>query len=122
MKKRCANPKATGYSMYGGRGIVVCERWQRFEEFFADMGDAYRDDLSIDRIDNNGNYEPSNCRWATDAEQNRNRNFPKIQTPKGEMTIREASEMFGIDLKTLRHRVWRGLPPERLFKPVRIGD
>jgi hypothetical protein len=72
IKQRCFNPQAKHYSYYGGRGITVCERWLIFENFYADMGDP-PPGLSLDRIDNNGNYEPGNCRWATAAEQLANR-------------------------------------------------
>jgi hypothetical protein len=73
MNDRCTNPNATGYALYGGRGISVCERWQVFANFLADMGERPSADLSLDRIDNDGRYEPGNCRWATRSEQNRNR-------------------------------------------------
>src|SRR5262245_17598928 len=68
MLQRCFNPRNPWYSFYGGRGITVCERWLIFENFYADVGDP-PPGLSLDRIDNNGNYEPSNCRWATSAVQ-----------------------------------------------------
>jgi hypothetical protein len=74
MKQRCYNPKDKGYSCYGGRGIRVCKRWlNSFENFLKDMGERPRPKLSIDRINVNGNYEPSNCRWATWHEQAINR-------------------------------------------------
>lgn len=72
MKKRCSNPKAAFYANYGGRGIKVCERWQDFRNFLADMGEA-QEGMSIDRVDVNGNYEPGNCKWSTAKEQATNR-------------------------------------------------
>ncbi len=73
MKQRCLNPNHTGYSDYGGRGITVCERWcLSFKHFLEDMGER-PSGMSIDRINSNGNYEPSNCRWATPKQQRNNR-------------------------------------------------
>ena len=73
MKNRCGNPKATGYLLYGGRGITVCDEWKNiFKSFYNDVGDAPKD-KSIDRIDNDGNYEPRNVKWSTKKEQAGNR-------------------------------------------------
>ena len=75
MKQRCFNPNNTSYEIYGGRGIDVCLEWLDFEPFYKDMGDKPSATYSIDRIDNDGNYEPGNCRWATSTQQNMNRSF-----------------------------------------------
>ncbi len=74
MLSRCRNPNVPKWPDYGGRGIRVCEQWTRFENFLADMGDTWAPGLSLDRYpDNDGNYEPGNCRWATPVEQANNR-------------------------------------------------
>ena len=81
MKQRCFNPRNKKYSRYGGRGITVCERWLSFENFLEDMGEV-PGDLTIDRIDNDGNYEPGNCRWITTREQFATRSHTSTQAHK----------------------------------------
>jgi hypothetical protein len=107
MRSRCNNPKAREYVNYGGRGIKVCERWDSFENFVADMG-VRPEGYSIDRINNDGNYEPSNCRWATTTQQLNNRRVNRVLELNGERkTIGEWSEKLGIGWYTIRSRVDR---------------
>jgi hypothetical protein len=73
MRARCSNPNKPDWPRYGGRGIRVCDRWRSFEAFLADVGERPRSDLQLDRIDNDGHYEPGNVRWATRSEQMANR-------------------------------------------------
>jgi len=104
MHYRCENASAANYPQYGGRGITVCLQWKSFEVFLADMGEAPKG-RTIDRIDNNGNYEPGNCRWATPKEQTLNRSNTRWITYKGEtLCLAEWAQRFSINVSTLyRH-------------------
>lgn len=105
MKLRCCNPRNRGYANYGGRGIMVCERWEHsFESFLADMGERPSKEYSIDRIDVNGNYEPSNCRWATKKEQCNNRRSNINITYNGKTkTLRQWCDELGLNYSNARH-------------------
>lgn len=109
MKNRCNNPNNSKYPIYGGRGIAVCERWGEFVNFLEDMGVAPTPKHSIDRIDTNGNYEPSNCRWATPQEQANNLRTNVVLEYGGEkMTITEWAERLATTRATIRMRLRRG--------------
>ena len=84
MIRRCADPQAPSFKYYGGKGVRVCDRWMDFENFLDDMGLAPGPGYSIDRINGSGNYEPSNCRWATAVEQTDNRD---ISPPRGSVSL-----------------------------------
>lgn len=99
---RCQINTATGYQNYGGRGISVCKRWKSFECFAEDMGDPPSSTHTIERVDNNGNYEPGNCRWATRLEQGANKRNNRIVEHGGmSMTVAEWSRRLGVSRPTL---------------------
>lgn len=83
MRTRCNNPRCKDYKNYGGRGIRVCRRWDKFENFAADMGPHPGAGWTLDRVDNDGNYAASNCEWATKWEQNNNRRPRRVYPPRG---------------------------------------
>lgn len=115
MRQRCFNPNKASYVYYGARGITVCERWGGrggFSRFLADMGQKPDPSCSIDRIDLEGNYEPSNCRWATPKEQaNRRRNNQTLTISGETRTLAEWASIAGLVYQTLRDRVRAGWDP-----------
>jgi len=114
MLQRCRNPKSYSYKYYGARGITVCERWLKFDNFYADMWPR-PDGMSLDRIDNDGIYEPSNCRWATAAEQARNnRNARKITFNGKTQVLTDWAKEIGLSHACLRYRLTK-LPVEIAF-------
>lgn len=114
MLVRCHDPRSDDFENYGARGISVCPAWRvSFWQFVADMPPRPSRQHSIDRINNNGNYEPGNVRWATPTEQGRNTRFNRILTARGEqLTLAEWSELTGIPKSTLFNRIKRGWSDE----------
>lgn len=121
MLQRCTNPKVPRFHRYGGRGITVCERWFSFENFLADMGAKPFPKATIERKDNNGNYEPSNCIWASDAVQRRNHSLTRKITHNGiTLCLADWARETGITYNALRYRLSKGWTIEQaLTKPVK---
>lgn len=113
MIARCFKKSTPSWEDYGGRGITVCERWLTFENFFVDMGERPSPQLSIDRIDNDGNYEPANCRWATRKEQGVNKRNCGIDVCGVKRTQAECAAVIGITPQAVSARIKRGWPVER---------
>lgn len=122
MKVRCYNSNRVQYKDYGGRGIKVCDRWlDSFNNFFEDMGKSPTPKHSLDRIDNNGNYEPTNCRWATKKQQSRNTSTVTLIEYKGEMvSLSERAKFEGIPPETVCRRYRMGIRGDKLFYKGRI--
>lgn len=124
MLDRCYNENCPQFHRYGGRGIRVCSTWRKsFNAFFKDMGERPSRQHSLDRINNNGPYSPKNCRWATRGVQIGNRrNTVKVHFQGKRLTIREWSEITGIDASTIKHRLYAGWPTKKaLTLPVSAG-
>jgi len=123
MIARCTNPNQRAYASYGGRGIMVCDRWLKFIEFYRDMGHAPAG-MSLDRIDNNKGYSPENCRWATQIEQMNNIRANRILECDGQRhTVAQWSRITGIKTMTILSRLSRGSSDKSaLTEPLQNQD
>ena len=128
MKSRCSNPVTINFHRYGGRGIKVCDEWEKSYESFRDwaLSSGYSDNLSLDRVDNDGDYEPDNCRWATRKEQGENMYTAQLITFNGEThCLAGWARKLGFSKSTLTARINRyGWPIERALTetPTRGGN
>lgn len=118
--KRCNNKNSPRYKDYGGRGIVFCEEWKEFMPFHTwAMANGYRDDLTIERKDNDGNYSPENCTWITRIDQAKNKRETRYVEIDGEsLTLRELSKKVNIPYVLLNKRWWKGDRGQRLIRPI----
>lgn len=116
MRSRCYNPRDPEYHRYGERGITVCDRWRDdYDTFVEDMG-LRPEGMRIERIDNSGNYELSNCKWATQREQMRNTRRTRLITIQGRTQAQVAwAAEIGIDVHTLKYRIRRGYSDEKIL-------
>ena len=123
MKQRCFDEKCKAYKNYGGRGITVCNRWLTFDYFLKDMVHSYSRDLTIERINVNGNYEPSNCKWVSKTDQSNNRRSNVNVTYNGKtQNLMLWSKELKLSVTTLYQRVKRGWNVEDLFNPNKFGN
>lgn len=114
MMQRCTNPKDKYYKNYGGRGIKVCDRWRKFKHFAEDMGEPPFAGATLERRDNNGDYEPGNCCWATRQDQmNNTRSNRRITHGGASRTIAEWARLLGFGKNTIPDRILRGWTPEQ---------
>lgn len=118
MLARCGNPGCRDWPRYGGRGVAVCARWLRFEDFLSDMGPR-PPGMSLDRIDVDGNYEPGNCRWATAKTQGRNKRATHRATIDGvTLPLADWADRFGIPYQTVLRRARYGVRGRALLRPA----
>ena len=124
MRSRCNNSSHPSYCYYGGRGIIICERWNCFDTFVSDMGDKPKG-YSLDRIDNTGNYEPNNCRWADAQTQSTNRSikskFSRITFLDRTQSLTEWAKELDINYATLKRRFYTGWSVKRALT-TKVGD
>lgn len=114
LRQRCTNPNDAAYRHYGGRGIKVCERWNDYQTFFADMGPRPSSKHTLERLNNDGHYEPGNCAWVLMVEQCRNRRSTRWVVFQDEtISFAEACERAGVKYKTAHLRLQRGWSLDR---------
>lgn len=121
MMARCYNKNATNYQYYGAKGIAVCAKWHSFSVFRSEMGECPDKSMTLDRVDSKKNYEPGNCRWVTQADQNRNRSYCVHITFNGDTKIVEDwAKLLNISANTLRQRLYLGWSVEKaLTTPIK---
>lgn len=123
MRQRCNNPNHPKYHRYGGRGIKICERWNDFALFLEDMGRRPNESYSIERVNNDGNYEPGNCIWKLLSHQQRNTSKTTFLTHNGvTKSLSEWADDLGIKARTLYHRMYRKLPVEKILCKSFLGN
>lgn len=119
MRSRCCNSNNPKFNRYGGRGIKICDEWYNSYSCFRDwaLSNGYLENLTIDRINNDGNYEPSNCRWATTKEQSRNRSTNVFLEHNGQIFVqKDFAKIIGIDRHTLSKKINEGMSVEEIIK------
>ncbi|MEN1936018.1 hypothetical protein AAIE21_10425 [Paenibacillus sp. 102] len=118
MKSRCLNEKNKSYQYYGGKGVTICGDWLSYENFYNwAITNGYKDDLTLDRIDNHGNYDAENCRWVDRKTQTRNRDITvKVLFRGKEVPITELAEKYGVDYLLIKARHYRGFKNDELIK------
>ena len=121
MKQRCANPKSKDFKYYGAKGVCVCAEWEDFETFFYwAMSHGYKDGLTIERIDNGGDYCPNNCKWIPKHRQNSNTSRTKRYVMYGKVfTLAEICRIYGVSRSTVASRLKKGIPLEKAIKQNR---
>lgn len=119
MKTRCLNPNYSLFINYGGRGITFCKRWEKFENFLADMGERPEGGYSLERKDVNGNYEPSNCKWIPLGDQAHNTTRTVMFTYKGKTKCMSVwARDLGIDYNKIKYRNKKGIPFDKIVKEL----
>ena len=123
MRQRCTNPNAPNYSTYGGRGISVCDRWKLFRNILEDMGPAPSEKHTLDRIDNEGNYEPGNVRWANvETQQNNRRSTVLIEAFGKKLSVAQWARKTGLSRDQIKHRIFSmGMKPEEALQAPRMS-